>query len=390
MNSFIYSSRIANMETSIFTTMSKLAVDYGAVNLGQGFPDFDGPDFIFDFAHQAMQQGKNQYAPMPGILSLRQQLAGLYSRIYGFNLDPASDFCITAGATEALFSTIMAFINPGDEVVMFEPFYDAYIYDVVIAGGVPKFVTLFKPDFEFDLSELESEITNKTKLLILNNPHNPTGKVFTKAELQAIADLCIKHNLLVISDEVYEFLTFDEAEHIPIATLPGMFERTITISSAGKTYSITGWKIGWAYGNSKLIAGVQKVHQWTTFAVNTPGQHAVASALAAIDDYLPEFRQIYSDKRNLMYNLLLNSPFKPHKPKGSYFMMADIPHNLLTQGKSDMEIAEDLVKHQKVATIPPSVFYGKSGEGATMLRLCFAKNDDTIMHGIENLGKIDK
>jgi len=377
------------MGTSIFTTMSKLAIDHEAVNLGQGFPDFDGPNFIFDFAQNAMRQGKNQYAPMPGILSLRQELAKLYSKIYGFNLNPTSDFCITAGATEALFSSIMAFINPGDEVVMFEPFYDAYISDVLIAGGVPKFVTLCKPDFKFDLSELKTEITDKTKLLILNNPHNPTGKVFTQAELQAIANLCIKHNLLVISDEVYEFLTFDESEHIPIAALPGMYDRTITISSAGKTYSITGWKIGWAYGNSNLIAGVQKVHQWTTFAVNTPGQHAVASALAAIDDYLPEFRQMYSDKRDLMYNLLLDSHFRPHKPQGSYFMMVDIPDTLLTSGKSDIEIAEDLVKHQKVATIPPSVFYGKSGQGASMLRLCFAKNDDTIKKGIENLGKID-
>jgi N-succinyldiaminopimelate aminotransferase len=266
---------------------------------------------------------------------------------------------------------------------MFEPVYDSYLADVQLAGGVAKYVTLRRPDFGFDIVELKKEITNNTKLIIVNNPHNPTGKVYSQEELSAIAELAVEHNLYVISDEVYEYITFDGAKHIPIATLPGMKERTITISSAGKTFSLTGWKIGWACGDSKLIDAVKKVHQWTAFAVNTPGQHAIAHAFSKIDEYLPEFRKMYLDKRDLMFGMLEDSQFKPHQPRGSYFMMVDIPDTDLT----DEQFAVKLVKEYKVATIPPSVFYGKSEEGRRMLRLCFAKTDNTIITGIENLKK---
>jgi len=379
----MYAKRTEGMGTSIFTVMSKLAFEHKAVNLGQGFPDFDGPAWIFDEAFDAMKSGKNQYAPMPGILSLRQTLSANYSKYYGLTISPDTGFSITAGATEAIFSTIMAFVNPGDEVIMFEPVYDAHLADVQMAGGIAKFVTLRRPDFGFDPAELESEISNKTKMVIVNNPHNPTGKVYSLEELLAISELAVKHNLLVLSDEVYEFITYDDNEHIPIATLPGMFERTITISSAGKTFSLTGWKIGWACGHPQLIAGVQKTHQWAAFAVNTPGQHAMAYAFTRLDEYLPEFRKMYLRKRDLMYDLLEGSPFKAHKPAGSYFMMVDLPDN----GLSDVEIANELVEKYAVATIPPNVFYGKSDEGRKMLRLCFAKTDKTIIDGIGNLKK---
>jgi N-succinyldiaminopimelate aminotransferase len=371
------------MGTSIFTVMSKLSVEYDAVNLGQGFPDFDGPSWIFDEAYRCMKEGKNQYAPMPGIFSLRKILSELYLRNYRLDFNPETDFCITAGATEALYSSINALINTGDEVIMFEPVYDSYLADVQLAGGVAKYVTLRRPDFGFDIAELKKEITNNTKLIIVNNPHNPTGKVYSQEELSAIAELAVEHNLYVISDEVYEYITFDGAKHIPIVTLPGMKERTITISSAGKTFSLTGWKIGWACGDSKLIDAVKKVHQWTAFAVNTPGQHAIAHAFTKIDEYLPEFQKMYLNKRDLMYNLLADSDFVAHNPAGSYFMMVDIPDTELT----DEQIAVKLVKEYKVATIPPSVFYGKSEEGRRMLRLCFAKTDNTIITGIENLKK---
>jgi len=378
----MYAKRTDGMNTSIFTVMSKLAFEYQAVNLGQGFPDFDGPGWIFNEAHKAMKAGKNQYAPMPGILSLRQTLSSNYEKYYDLNISADSGFCISAGATEALFSTIMAFIEPGDEVIMFEPVYDAHLADVKIAGGIAKFVTLQRPDFGFDFEEFEKEISPATKMIILNNPHNPTGKVYTMEELEVIAKIAIKHDLLVLSDEVYEFITYDDKKHIPIASLPGMFDRTITISSAGKTFSLTGWKIGWACGHSNLIEGVMKTHQWATFAVNTPGQHAMAYAFTKLDEYLPEFRKMYLNKRDLMYDLLEESSFKPHKPSGSYFMMVDIP-----DGLNDMDISDTLVKDYSVATIPPSVFYGKSKEGSKMLRLCFAKNDKTIIEGIENLKK---
>jgi N-succinyldiaminopimelate aminotransferase len=379
----MFAKRIEGMETSIFTIMSKLAFEYKAVNLGQGFPDFDGPSWLFEAAFKAMREGKNQYAPMPGIMSLRRVLADTYKNHYSLTLKPENDFCITAGATEALFSAINAYVEPGDEVIMFEPVYDAHLADVQIAGGIPKFVTLHRPDFQFDFDELEATINDKTKMIILNNPHNPTGKVYTYEELEYISKLAIKYDLIVLSDEVYEFITYDGAKHIPIATLPGMFDRTITISSSGKTFSITGWKIGWAYGPAKLIEGVRKVHQWTTFAVNTPAQHAIAYAYTRLDDYLPDFRQMYLKKRNLMFELLQNTKFTPHNPQGSYFMMVDLPDETLTAE----EIADDLVKNYKVATIPPHVFYGKSDEGTKMLRLCFAKNDNTITEGIKNLQK---
>lgn len=379
----MFASRIENMGTSIFTIMSKLAFEFKAVNLGQGFPDFDGPPWIFEAAYKAMKEGKNQYAPMPGIFSLREILSNIYAQYYNLKINPEREFCITAGATEALFSTINAFVEPGDEVIMFEPVYDAHLGDVQIVGGIPRFVTLKRPDFSFDFTELADTINSKTKMIILNNPHNPTGKVYSRKELEFISKLAVENNLLVVSDEVYEFITYDNTQHIPISTLPGMFERTITISSSGKTFSLTGWKIGWAYGHEKLIEAVKKVHQWTTFAVNTPSQHAIAFAFSNLDNYLPDFRKMYLHKRNLMYEALLETKFKPHKPKGSYFMMADLPDENMNAN----DIALDLVKNYKVATIPPHVFYGKSNEGSKMLRLCFAKNDETIIQGIDNLKK---
>ncbi len=381
----MFANRIEGMETSIFTIMSKLAFEHKAVNLGQGFPDFDGPAWIFDAAYKAMKEGKNQYAPMPGILSLRKTLANNYRKYYGLDIDIANGFCITAGATEALYSTIMAYIQHGNEVIMFEPVYDAHLADVKMAGGTARFVTLRRPDFSFDFDELAAEINENTKMIILNNPHNPTGKVYSYDELKYIAELAIKHNLIVLSDEVYEFITYDNAKHIPIATLPGMYERTITISSAGKTFSLTGWKIGWACGEPKLIEGVMKSHQWTTFAVNTPAQHAMAYAFSQLDDYLPDFKKMYLSKRDLMYKLLLGTAFKPHKPLGSYFMMVDLPDDKMNAE----EIANDLVINYGVATIPPHVFYGRSEEGNKMLRLCFAKNDETIKAGIEKLNNYE-
>ncbi|MBI5326659.1 MAG: aminotransferase class I/II-fold pyridoxal phosphate-dependent enzyme [Ignavibacteriae bacterium] len=384
MNKEFSANRTNGMGTSIFATMSKLAFEHKAVNLGQGFPDFDGPQWLMDEAYKCMKEGKNQYAPTQGILSLRKAISEIQQKYYGMEWNPESDITITAGATEALYSTFQALINEGDEVIMFEPFYDSYQADVILAGGIPRYVTLQKPDFHFDYNELEQTITDKTKIIVINTPHNPTGKVYTFDELNFIAKLTIKHNLLVVSDEVYEFLTFDNAKHIPIASIPGMRDRTITISSAGKTFSMTGWKIGWAIASNKITEAIRKVHQWTTFAVNTPGQHAIAYSFTKLDEYLPNFRKEYLDRRDLLLSELKTTSFNAHKPLGSYFMMVDIPESSML---NDEEIAVELVKNYKIATIPPSVFYGKSNEGRTMLRLCFAKSNETLIEGAENLRK---
>jgi N-succinyldiaminopimelate aminotransferase len=377
-----FAGRIESMPTSIFATMSKKAVEFNAVNLGQGFPDFDGPEWIKEKAFEAMQQGKNQYAPSPGILSLRQNLAANYKSLYDIEYNPHSEIIVTAGATEALYSTITALIEKGDEVIIFEPFYDAYQANVILAGGTPVYVTLKKPNFAYDKEELAKAITPRTKMIIVNNPHNPTGRVFELEELQFIADLAKKHDLFVLSDEVYEFLTFDGAKHIPMASLDGMRDRTISISSTGKTFGLTGWKIGYCASSQEIIKAIQSVHQWVTFAVNTPGQHAMAYAFTQLDSYLPDFRALYEKKMDLLYEAIKDSCFTPYKPKGSYFMMVDIP-----EGMNDVDIALELVEKYKVAVIPPSVFYVNSDEGKTMLRLCFAKQDETLAAGAKILNQ---
>lgn len=375
---------LAGIPESIFSTMSRMAFEYKATNLGQGFPDFDGYEWLPEMAYKAMKEGKNQYAPSPGIMSIKQNIAEIEKEHYKLEWDPINEITITAGATEGLYCAIHAYIEAGDEVVMFEPFYDAHQADVILAGGVPKYVTLKKPDFTFDPKELEEVITEKTKMIIVNTPHNPTGKMYSKEELEIIAKIAIKHDLLVLSDEVYEFLTYGEKQHIPTATIEGMKDRTITISSTGKTFGMTGWKIGYICASPEISAAIRGVHQWTTFAVNTPGQHAMAYGFSQMATYLPDFQKEYKSKRDLMLEELDKTKFKAHAAFGSYFIMVDIPEGFA----DDVDCATKLVKEFEIATIPPSIFYGKSDEGRTMLRLCFAKKDETIIDGIRKMGQI--
>lgn len=375
-------NRISKIETSIFTKISQLAIKHKAINLGQGFPDFDGPDWIMEEAFKAMKSGKNQYAPANGVLSFRKAISDVYKKFYSLDINADEEITVTAGATEALYSTFHAFFQEGDELILFEPYYDGYFANAILCGANPKFISLRKPDFTFDFYELEANITEKTKAIILNNPHNPTGKVWTLEELHWIAKLAKRYNLLVISDEVYEFLTFDGLSHIPIASLPEMKERTITISSMGKTFGMTGWKIGYAVAPANLTASIQKVHQWTTFAVNTPGQHAMAFALNQLDEYLPTFRKTYEEKRDYVLSELKSSNFKAHLPKASYFIMLDIPKE---KNVNDMECATELIEKNGIATIPSSAFYSKSEEGKGMLRLCFAKKEEILRAGVEKL-----
>lgn len=376
--------RIKNIKDSIFGVMSALSFEHKAVNLGQGFPDFSGPEWISEAAFKAMKEGRNQYAPTQGIYSLRKAISEVYAQRYNTDFDIEKEITITAGATEALFSTILALVDEGDEVILFEPFYDAYLSDVYIAGGLPKFITLHKPDFSFDYKDLEQVISPRTKAIIVNNPNNPSGKVFSMEELTSIFELAEKYNFFIISDEVYEFITYDNFKHHSILEIDKERKRSIMISSTAKTFSMTGWKIGWAIANPRVTDAIRKVHQWTTFAVNTPGQHAMAFAFSRLDEYLPQFQKEYQERRDLVFAELHKTIFKPHKPYGSYFLLVDIPTEV---GKNDLEVAKELTISYKVATIPASPFYAKSQEGQTMLRICFAKLKETIRQGIENLTK---
>ncbi|MCB2203631.1 aminotransferase class I/II-fold pyridoxal phosphate-dependent enzyme [bacterium] len=374
--------RIAAVEPSIFATMSALAVKHRAVNLGQGFPDFDGPSWIVDAFTSALHAERNQYAPMHGTQSLRNAVADYHRRFYDLRWDDDRHITVTAGATEALFSTMLATLEEGDEVILFEPWYDSYYANCLLAGAKPVCVTLHKPDFRIPADELASAITDRTRMIVVNNPHNPTGRMFTRDELESVAAIARDRDLLVLSDEVYEFLTFDGRQHIPFATLPGMRERTVTISSTGKTFGMTGWKIGYAIAEEALTAAIRTVHQFTTFAVNTPGQLAMAEGLQRLEQYLPEFRALYAGKRDMLAEGLEGSSLRVHAPEGTYFMMVSLPEDA---GMGDVECATRLVTDKQVAVIPPSVFYRNSEEGTTMLRLCFAKTEHTLREGISRL-----
>jgi len=299
--------RFAPFGTTIFAEMSRLAAEHGAVNLGQGFPDFDGPEHVKEAAVEAIRAGKNQYAPLAGVPELRSAIADSYTDRFSLPVDPDAHVTVTSGCTEAIAATLTGLVNPGDEVILFEPFYDSYRACVALAGATPRFVTL-RPDpqtmrFGFDEQELRAAFTKKTRAILLNTPHNPTGKVFTRDELELIAKLCVEHDVIAIADEVYEHLVY-EGEHIPIATLDGMFERTVTLSSVGKAFSLTGWKVGWAVAPPALTAGVRASHQFLTFAVPTPLQHASAAALRSPPTYFRSLIDDYRDRRDLLCGAL--------------------------------------------------------------------------------------
>jgi aspartate/methionine/tyrosine aminotransferase len=374
--------RIADFKDSIFGVISRLARENNAVNLGQGFPDFDGPNWLKDIAYKKMQEGHNQYAPFTGTPNLRQEISNYYKSFYSLNYNPESEITVTVGATEAIYLVITALINPGDEVIVLEPFYDSYVASIKMAGGIPVAVTMHAPDFDIDQKELEAAITPKTKLLILNNPHNPTGKVWSKDELLAVSNVAIKNDLYLLSDEVYEFLVFDGTKHIPTATLDGMMERTITVSSAGKTFGLTGWKIGWICANPKVTNACRLVHQYVTFSVSTPMQEAVAEGLKQLPEYLPGFVTLYKEKRDWFYQEMKQLGFEFKIPKGTYFMMVPISKHT---NLKDVDYALKLITEKKVATVPPSAFYLKSTEGEKYLRFCFAKKEETLQSAIKNL-----
>ncbi len=377
--------RVATFGTSVFTEINELAQRHQALNLGQGRPDFDTPADIILAAMQALQSGKNnQYAPGNGTASLRQAVVNHAARFRQLEIDPVHGVIVTSGATEGIFAAVLGLVDPGDEVIVIEPHYDSYVPNILMAGATPVFVPLHPPTWTLDPDELRAAFTPRTRALILNSPHNPTGRVFSREELSLLAQLCIEHDVTVICDEVYEHLTLGAAEYISMATLPGMFERTVTVSSAGKLFSATGWKIGWVYGPPDLIAGAYGAHQFITFSVHHPSQEAIAYALNQPDSYYSEFRQLYKRKLQLLLAALEGTGLRASVPQGTYFAMVDFSQ--VFQGTST-SFAHYLTKEIGVACIPTESFYSPAHMhlGEKYVRFSFCKNDDVFERVHERL-----
>jgi N-succinyldiaminopimelate aminotransferase len=377
--------RLAGLGTTIFAEMSARAVATGSINLGQGFPDADGPQEIAQAAADAILKGRgNQYPPGPGVPELRDAIVAHQRRFYGLDYDPATEVLVTAGATEAVAATMIALVEPGDEVIAFEPYYDSYAANIAMAGGTRVPVTLRPPGFRPDLDRLSDAITDRTRLILLNTPHNPTGAVFTRAELEVIARLAVEHDLLVVTDEVYEHLVFD-GEHVPIVQFPGMRERTVSISSAGKTFSFTGWKIGWITATPELVTAVKTVKQFLTFVNGGPFQYAVAQALALPDSYYVQLRDDLRAKRDLMAGGLREIGFEVYQPDGTYFVTTDIAALGETDG---VEFCRTLPDRAGVVAIPSAVFYDDKEAGRTQVRFAFCKRRQVLRDALGRLAKI--
>jgi N-succinyldiaminopimelate aminotransferase len=379
------SARIAGLGTTIFAEMSALALRTGAVNLGQGFPDTDGPAEVVERAVDALRSGRNQYAPGFGVPELRTAIAGHQRRFYGLDVDPDSEVLVTTGATEAIASALLGLVDPGDEVVVLEPYYDSYVAMLQMAGAVRRPVTLRAPDFRLPLDELRAAVTSRTTAILLNSPHNPTGSVLRREELAAIAEIAVEHDLVVISDEVYEHLTFDGLPHVPIATLPGMAERTLTISSGGKSFSFTGWKIGWATGPAPLVAAAMGVKQFLTYTSGAPLQPAIAHALGADDAYFADFTARLQAQRDQLCDGLTDVGFDVLVPEGTYFVTTDIRPLGFDDG---LEFCRVLPERAGVVAIPHQVFWDDKDAGRPLVRWAFCKRPEVIDEALTRLGSL--
>ncbi|MFJ3214912.1 pyridoxal phosphate-dependent aminotransferase [Kitasatospora sp. NPDC086801] len=377
--------RLAGMGTTIFAEMSALATATGSINLGQGFPDTDGPEEVREAAVRALREGHgNQYPPGPGIPELRQAIAEHQQRFHGLSYDPDTEVLVTAGATEAIAATLLALLEPGDEVIALEPFYDSYAACIAMAGATRVPLTLRAPGFRPDLDELRALITPRTRLLLINTPHNPTGTVLTADELAAIAALAVEHDLLVVTDEVYEHLVFG-ATHHPIAALPGMRERTVAISSAGKTFSFTGWKVGWVTASPALVTAVRTAKQYLTYVSAGPFQYAVAEALRLPDAYFDGFRADLLRKRDLLVDGLSAAGFRVFTPEGTYFITTDIT----PLGEKDgIEFCRALPERCGVVAIPNAVFYDNTEAGRSLVRFTFCKQDSVLEEAVSRLQRL--
>jgi N-succinyldiaminopimelate aminotransferase len=375
------SLRLEGLGTTVFAEMSALALETGSVNLGQGFPDTDGPVEVADAAVAAIRAGVNQYPPGPGQPDLRLAIAEHQQRFYGLELDPATEVVVTTGATEAVAAALLGLVDPGDEVVALEPFYDSYAACIQMAGGVRVPVTLRAPDFRLDVDRLRAAVTDRTRLILLNSPHNPTGTVLSEAELAAVADLAVERDLVVVTDEVYEHMTYDVA-HRPLATLPGMRERTLTISSAGKTFSFTGWKVGWATGPADLVRAVLTAKQFLTFVSGAPFQPAVAVGLRLPDTYFDELGATLRGKRDRLCAGLREVGFDVVVPQGTYFVTADVRPLGWADG---LEFCRELPHKAGVVAIPHQVFYDDVEAGRPLVRFAFCKRDEVLDEALTRL-----
>jgi len=385
MSKLTGSKKATQFTESVIREMTRLNDLHGGVNLSQGFPDFPAPAAIKEAACAAINADVNQYAVTWGARPLREAVAREFTRRYGLPIVADQQVTVCCGSTEAMMSTMMAIIDPGDEVVVFEPFYENYGPDAILSGATPRYVTLHEPTWSFDPDELAAAFNEKTKAIIINTPNNPTGKVFSRGELEIIAALCRKWDAIAISDEIYEHIIYDGLPHVPIATIDGMADRTVTINGLSKTYSVTGWRVGWTISPPTLTGAIRKVHDFLTVGAAAPLQEAGAVALGLPDEYYAKLAREYQRRRDVLLDILERHHFTCFKPDGAYYIMTDIRSFGF---KDDVEFARYLVKDVGVGTVPGSSFYKTSNEGRTKIRFCFCKRDETLAEADRRLAKL--
>ena len=372
------SSRKARaFQESVIREMSRICAQENGVNLAQGFPDFEAPAAMCEAAKQAIDAGHNQYAVTWGAAPLRNAIAARTSAANGIPTDPDANVTVCCGATEAMLASLLAAVDPGDEVIVFEPFYENYGPDCILAGAEPRYVRLHAPDWSLDRDELARAFGPRTRAILVNTPHNPCGKVFRREELRWIAELCIEHDAVAITDEIYEYILYDDAEHVSLATLDGMAERTVTISGLSKTWSATGWRIGWCVAPEAITGAIRKVHDFLTVGAAAPLQHAAAEALAFGDDYFETLRTDYETRRGLLFDVLEEVGLRPSRPAGAYYILCDASQHL-REGEDDVAFAQRLVHAGGVACVPGSSFYADPRDGSSIVRFCFAKRASTL------------
>jgi aspartate/methionine/tyrosine aminotransferase len=378
-------SRTSFFVESVIREMTRRALACGAVNLAQGFPDFAAPSELKEAAKRAIDEDYNQYSITHGSPNFRRAIADKVRAYNRIPCDADRNITVTCGATEAMIATLLGVINPGDEVIIFEPFYENYGPDGILAGATPRYVALREPDFSFDRDELRAAFSPRTKAIIVNTPHNPTGKVFTRAELEFIAELCQRHDTLAITDEIYEHIIYGSARHLSIGSLPGMADRTITISGLSKTYSITGWRLAYAVASERLTAAIRKVHDFLTVGAPHPLQEAGAAALRMPESFYAELKAMYEHKRGMLFEVLSEAGLRCHPPQGAYYIMADIGH---LGFRDDFEAASFMLDEIGVAAVPGSSFYHHPELGRGMLRFTFSKKDETLAEAARRLSKL--
>jgi aspartate/methionine/tyrosine aminotransferase len=383
------SNRVQGFTESVIREMTRVVSELGGVNLAQGMPNFPPPPELIEAAHRAIDGDFHQYAITWGAPELRQAIADKYRAFYGMDVDPDRHVTVGCGSTETMLSTLLAVLNPGDEVIIFEPFYENYGPGCIISGARPVFIPLEPPDFTFDPDRLRKAVSPRTKAIVLNSPNNPSGKVFSPAELRIIADVCLTHGLLAITDEIYEHIVFDGLGHTPIATLPGMAERTVTISGISKSYSVTGWRVGYAVAPEEISVGIRRAHDFVTVGAPAPLQEAAVSALRLPRDYYVRLRESYQARRELLWGYIERAGFWAWKPHGAYYILTDVAHFMkAARIQDDYAFAMYLIKEVGVATVPGSSFYAHTELGRTKIRFCFPKTDEMLREAGERLQKL--